>query len=107
MDVNKDDINHIIQTYIRALENIDIYHAPRMLFDQVCYSKIAAINLLRYIQNDTSQNPITIIENYRRKMNQYSCVNSCTSMIFSIQYDATTYILDEIIVHEERRRFKN
>ena len=96
----------IIRSYIRELEHNVQYQWQEKHLAQIYYSKIAAIKLLSYVKTDKLLSPMTIVENFRDKMNEYACMNDFNSRMFSIQVDVAEYILDEIVVYQERRKSK-
>lgn len=93
-----------IRWYIRELENQARCEWQERHIVQTYYSKIAAIKILYSVKTDKSLSPMTIVENFRDKMNRYACMNDFNSTMFSIQADAAEYILDEIVVYKERRK---
>lgn len=98
----------IIQKYLRDLEcGISMCHWNSPRFEQITYEMIAADTILYEIKNNKSLKPETIIEDFRAKMNLYIYMNELYSRQYSIQADSATYILDEIIVYEERRKNQN
>lgn len=96
----------ILRWYIRELQNQARYEWQARHIAQTYYSKIAAVKLLQSIKTNKSLSPLTIVENFRDKMNRYACMNDFNSTMFSIQADAAEYILDEIVVYKERRKSK-
>lgn len=106
MDETRKAAIRIIRWYIRELQKYARCEWQARQLAQTYYSKIAAVKLLRIIKTDMSLSPMTIVENFRDKMNHYACMNDFNSTMFSIQADAAEYILDEIVVYEERRKSK-
>lgn len=106
MDEIREAAVRIIRSYIRELNHSVRYQWQDKHLAQIYYSKIAAIKLLNYIKNDKSLSPMTIVENFRDKMNEYACMNDFNSRMFSVQCDVAEYILDEIVVYQERRKSK-
>lgn len=106
-DENKRIAILIIRKYLFELERHNTCYWNSAEFMQTCYSKIAANKLLELIESDNRLSPVTIIENFRDKMNRYSIANEFNSLMFSIQHDASTYILDELIFYQERRLNQN
>lgn len=98
----------IIRAYLRELER-SYFSSFRTPFheEQIIFQEIAATKLLSYLKDYKSLEVMTIIENFKAKMDQYACLNEFNSRQFSIQADTATYILDEIIVNKERRQNQN
>lgn len=97
----------IIRAYLRELKYYELHSWIPSHTEQIIYQEIAATKLLNYIKDWKWLRPTTIIENFKAKMDQYACMNEHNSRHFSIQADAATYILDEIIVYKERRENQN
>ena len=107
MEENKKIAVSIIRKYIYDLGRRNTYCWNTAEFMQVCYSKIAAKELLNLIESNTNLSAETTIENFRNKMDRYALANEHTSLQFSIQHDAATYILDKLIDYKERRINQN
>ena len=97
----------VIRNYSRELDGYIENEWIGSHIYQLIYQKLATETLIKLIRSNQSLDPMTIIENFRRDMDNYACVNDFTSRIYSIQADVATYILDEIIVIKERRRNQN
>ena len=67
-------------------------------FVQYAYSEWAVREIIESIQKNKSKPPIAVVEDFVRKMDEYSCVNQDTSRIFSIAKDSAMDILDMLIV---------
>lgn len=66
-------------------------------FAQLSYSKTAAYEVLnRLIQNPTSP-PLQTIEEFRDTMSKYSCINSKTSIMYSVAQDIADDISNDLI----------
>jgi hypothetical protein len=107
MEENKRIAVLIIRKYLRDLERRNAYYWNSAEFTQVCYSKIAANDLIELIESDNNLSAETIIENFRNKMDRYALMNGFSSLKFSIQHDTATYILDKLIDYKERRINQN
>lgn len=66
-------------------------------FAQLVYSQMAAKDILDILTNNISEPPLPLIEEYRDKMNEYSCLNPKHSIMYSIAYDTAESIIDELI----------
>lgn len=66
----------------------------RYVFLQETYSRWAAEEILRCIQENESRPPITVVEEFKDRMNRYSLMNPNSSYIFSVAYDIAMDILD-------------
>lgn len=107
MDESRKMAIQVIREYLRDLEHSRTYPWKSAEYMQICYSKIAAIKILEKLKTDRLRSPMTIIENFRDQMDHYSYMNEFNSRIFSIQFDASTFILDQIIEEKERRLIQN
>ena len=68
----------------------------RGCFEQRSYAKAAVEELMREIKESDAP-PHVVIENFMQKMDDYACLNSHTSYMFSIAYDMAKYILDSLV----------
>lgn len=66
-------------------------------FRQESYSRWAAREILYRLENDRNTPPLIIIENFRNQMDEYACMNSCTSYMFSVAKDMAQWIVDLLI----------
>ena len=107
MDESKRMAVLIIRKYLHDLERRNTYYWNSAEFTQAHYSKIAAIKLIEFIESDSPLSAIDIVDRFRDKMNRYSLMNDFNSLMFSIQCDASTYILDKLIFYKERRINQN
>lgn len=64
---------------------------------QECYSKWAARELLIRLEKNNSVPPLVLIEEFRDQMDEYSCVNTRTSYVFSCAKDMAEWIIDLLI----------
>lgn len=87
----------VVQEYIERLERQHIHPWQSSEFAQQSYSISAANDILYELKKNTSLPPLTIIEEYRDKMDEYSCLNSFGSFIFSVSHDIAEDIIDELI----------
>ena len=107
MEENKRIAVSIIRKYLYDIERRNKYYWSAAEFTQACYSRIAANELMSILESDVNLSAETIIENFRSKMDRYALMNEHTSLQFSIQHDAATYILDKLIDYKERRINQN
>lgn len=87
----------VVKNYIERLECIPVHYWRSSEFAQKCYSIMAANDILELLSQDEDEPPLGIIEEYREKMDEYSCVNSTSSFIFSVSHDTAEDIVDELI----------
>ncbi len=66
-------------------------------FAQRSYSNWAAKELLRYIESRKSYPPLLALEDFKDRMDKYSCLNPNTSYIFSVAYDMAEYVINSIL----------
>lgn len=75
--------------------------SPRDL-EQMSYTKWAASEILRYLNSHPNIAPISAIEDFEYKMNQFACLNRDTSYIFSVASNTADYII-ELLLKEETK----
>lgn len=94
------DTEQVITAIRKHTRNTSIRrrHRKESYFIQYCYSQWAVDEIIKSIQKNGSKPPITVVEDFVRKMDEYSCVNPNTSLIFSIAKDSAMDILDLLIV---------
>lgn len=86
-----------VSTYIDDLEErsiVDYWHSSS--FAQRSYAKTAAYEILELLRN-SSEPPLVIIEEYRDKMNEFACLNSFGSFIFSVASHTAENIIDMLV----------
>lgn len=66
----------------------------KQVFLQETYSRWAAEEILRCILKSESLPPVTVVEEFKNRMNHYSLMNPNSSYIFSVAYDIAMDILD-------------
>lgn len=66
----------------------------KQIFLQETYSRWAAEEILRCIQENKSRPPVAVVEEFKDRMNHYSLMNPNSSYIFSVAYDIAMDILD-------------
>lgn len=87
----------IVTEYISRLERQPMGYWRSSEFAQLSYSKSAAREVLRLLQHNKELPPLVVIEEYRDKMNDYSCLNSVWSIMYSVAADTASSIVDELI----------
>lgn len=66
------------------------------------YSISAYKDILDHIEQRRNESPLTVVEEYRNRMDMYACSRSDGSYLFSVAYDVATGILDDLIAEEVR-----
>lgn len=64
---------------------------------QKSYTKWAVHEILARLRENRDIPPAIVVEQFRDEMEQYSCLNSQTSFIFSVAKDAAEWMLDDIL----------
>lgn len=64
---------------------------------QKSYYKWALNELIYILKSDDKTPPLILIEEFLRKMDHYSVINSDTSYMFSCAKDATEWVIDTLI----------
>jgi hypothetical protein len=84
--------------YIRELERetrvSDYWNSE--YFAQRSYARTAAYEILDLLKS-SNEPPLVVIEEYRDKMNDYACLSSFASLMFSVAYDTAEGIIDALI----------
>lgn len=70
-----------------------IFYRDSVHFAFVSYSITALKDLLSTIMGRWEESPLTVVEEYRTRMDTYAC----DDYMFSVAYDVATDILDELI----------
>lgn len=86
-----------IKEYI--YENSNHQYTPRHKseFQQETFSVWAATELLIELSRNPNTPPLLVMEKFRDKMDDYSCMNRSNSFIFSVAKDTTEYLIDRLI----------
>ena len=93
---SNESVKNMIRWYIRENEK-HRYLWQTDEYKQEVYSLWAARELLNELRKNRSNPPLIVMENFRDKMDRYSCVNPSTSFIFSVAKDTTEIFIDMII----------
>lgn len=86
-----------IEDYIKRLERQFKEHWVTSEFEQQSYSKWVANDILGHLKKECSIPPLQLLEEYREKMDEYSCYNSKNSIMFSTLKDTVEDIIDELV----------
>ncbi len=73
-------------------------HRKTMDFAFTSYSISALEDILEHIRQNRDKSPLTIVEEYRDKMDTYACSKTEGSYIFSVAYDVATGVLDDLLI---------
>lgn len=73
------------------------YPFPRDLFAQRSYQKWAVDEIIKSIEESKSIPPITVLDDFIRKMNDFACRGGEGGFIFSVAYDIAIEILNIVI----------
>lgn len=95
--MNNDYILSVIREYADECLKEPRYRLPRGCFEQRSYQKWAVDEILKSIERSKFIPPIMVVENFIRKMDDFSCRNKKTSFIFSVAHDMAEDILDVLI----------
>lgn len=87
----------VVEQYIERLASMPVHHWRSSEFAQKCYSIMAANDILELLKSHEDEPPLGVIEEYRDKMNEYSCINSIGSFIFSVGHDTAEDIVNELL----------
>lgn len=75
------------------------YYQKKEEFQYRSYAHSAMDELKFYLMEHENENPITAIEEFRHKMDDFSCEakNENISIMFSVYYDVSTDVLDALL----------
>lgn len=93
---SNESVKNMIRWYIRENENHH-YLWQTDEYKQEVYSLWAARELLNELRKNKSKPSLIVMENFRDKMDRYSCMNPATSFMFSVAKDTTEMFIDMII----------
>lgn len=93
---SNESVKNMIRWYIRENENHQ-YLWQTDEYKQEVYSLWAARELLNELRKNRPKPPLIVMEDFRDKMDRYSCVNPATSFIFSVAKDTIEMFIDMII----------
>ena len=93
---SNESVKNMIRWYIRENENHQ-YLWQTDEYKQEVYSLWAARELLNELRKNKNKPPLIVMEDFRDKMDRYSCVNPATSFIFSVAKDTIEMFIDMII----------
>lgn len=95
--MSNDYILSVIQGYADKCLREPQRWLPREYFEQRSYQKWAVNEILKSIKDSEVIPPVMVVENFIRKMDDFSCKNQKTSIIFSTAHDIAEDILDVLL----------
>ncbi|WP_297183047.1 hypothetical protein [uncultured Phocaeicola sp.] len=95
--MDNDYILSVIREYADECLKEPVWHISRDWFKQISYSRWAVDEILKRIEESKFTPPIMVVEDFIRKMDDFSCKNKKTSIIFSVAHDMAENILDVLI----------
>lgn len=87
----------VIQEYVDECLKEPGLGMSRDWFKRVSYRRWAADEIIKDIRESGDMPPILVVENFIRKMKNFSCRNHKTSIIFSVAQEMAEGILDLLI----------
>lgn len=93
---SNESVKNMIRWYIRENEK-HRYLWQTDEYKQETYSLWAARELLNELRKNKGKPPLIVMEDFRDKMDRYSCMNPATSFIFSVAKDTVEMFIDMII----------
>jgi hypothetical protein len=85
-------VRHLLRTALRKTSN-----EKGFSLKQESYSRWAAREILILLEKNCDEPPLTVVEQFRDRMDRYSCVNIETSYKFSVAKDTAEWIIDWLI----------
>ncbi len=95
--MNNDRVLSVIQEYADECLKGPSWRMSKARFKQVSYSRWAIDEIVKSIEASRSVPPVVVVEKFIRKMDDFSCRNDKTSIIFSVAHDMAENILDILI----------
>lgn len=93
---SNESVKNMIRWYIRENKN-HRYLWQTDEYKQETYSIWVARELLNELRKNKNKPPLVVMEDFRDRMDRYSCMNPATSFIFSVAKDTTEMFIDMII----------
>lgn len=87
-------VREYADTYLKAPK----WRMQRGRFELASYNRWAADEILRSIEESGSVPPVMVVEDFIRRMDDFSCRNGKGSTIFSVAHDMAENILDILLV---------
>lgn len=94
MDIQHQIVVDLLEAFIEDPYNFAFLWVQSNSFRKDSYAVWAAEEILEQIEHNLEIPPLFILENFRDKMGVYMCLNSHTSYIFEVAYDAAEYFID-------------
>ncbi len=96
MDGPHKQVIRIVQEYLdESLTKISFWQGYSLA--QSSYSRWAATELLKILQDKENIPPLIILEDFKSQMDNYACMNRASSYIFSVAYDMAECIIDQLL----------
>lgn len=95
--MSNDHILSAIREYVDECMREPKWRMSKEWFRQVSYSRWAVGEIMKSIEESRFTPPIMVVEDFIRKMDDFSCRNKKTSIIFSVAHDMAENILDVLI----------
>lgn len=93
---SNESVKNMIRWYIRENEK-HRYLWQTDEYKQETYSLWASRELLNELRKNKGKPPLIVMEDFRDKMDRYSCMNPATSFMFSVAKDTVEMFIDMII----------
>ena len=85
-----------LQKMLNDYYKMDLFGSRKNLLMH-SYARWAVKQLISRISDNPDTMPLSIVESFKRQMNEYSCRNKISGIIFSIAYDVAEDITDKLI----------
>lgn len=85
-----------ILNYIKNMEKPNGC-CSRELLAKRSYSRWCAYEILNLVRDNPTMAAVGLVEEFVRKLDGWSCVNSKTSLMFSVAHDTAVDILDHLL----------
>jgi hypothetical protein len=85
-------VRHLLRTALKRASNDKGFSQK-----QESYSRWATREILILLEKNRDKPPLTVVEEFRDKMDRYSCINLENSYKFSVAKDMAEWIIDWLI----------
>lgn len=103
METLNQKVIKMVKGYLQELDSYPIPHWNSSELEYYSYSKSTLNDILERLRMDRTSPPLQVVMEYRDMMDKYACKNPEGSFMFSLAYDVTENIIDEIIKLSHRK----
>ena len=94
--MTRNNLIRYLQRMLNDYYKIDTFGSKKNMLMH-SYARWAVKQLITKISDNPDITPLSIVENFKRQMNEYACRNKISGIIFSIAYDVAEDVTDKLI----------